>query len=165
MSYLGPVVALFVIVGIALIYWGNRGPVEPDPGGREADSIGTAGSSSPGGRDPGPDFDATRDELEFRGAGDATGDIARDADPNAVLTSITTAATAGAGRRVQLRNVEIATVENNTLWVREGDRRLAVIAPEGVGDFEPGARIDVTGTTESGGGDGVRIRASEIRER
>src|SRR5687767_2246282 len=51
MSYLGPVVALFAVVGIILIYWSNRGPVSSDEP-RERDAVGTIGNNSPGGADP-----------------------------------------------------------------------------------------------------------------
>src|SRR5688572_32475173 len=46
-SYLGPVIALFVIVAVALVYWGNRGSAAPDERTDDA-AIGTVGRESPG---------------------------------------------------------------------------------------------------------------------
>ena len=72
-SYLGPVVALFVIVGVALIYWTSRGSAtrdlrEPETG----NPVGTAGERSPGlgtpgGHNPEPRPRSTNDELRSRG--------------------------------------------------------------------------------------------------
>src|SRR4029450_4257230 len=42
MSYLGPLVVLVVVVGIALIYWANRSPAPPQDI-NEIDSTGTSG--------------------------------------------------------------------------------------------------------------------------
>ena len=110
MSYLGPVIALFVIIGLALIYWANRGPVEPDPNDRVADAIGTIGGRSAGGSDPAPDFDRTRDELAYRG-GDTT-----------PLTSVSDVIAAKrSGRIVQLNGAEVVSIDANVLQIRDGD--------------------------------------------
>lgn len=60
--YLGPLIAIFVIVGIALLYWTTRDgqpnePVEP--------ATGTSGES-PGGFNPDPRPDSPQEEREFR---------------------------------------------------------------------------------------------------
>jgi hypothetical protein len=65
MSYVLPIVILFVIVGLGLIYWSTRPAGEP---ASDESPIGTTGERTPGGSDPEPDFGDTRDELEFRGA-------------------------------------------------------------------------------------------------
>ena len=65
MSYVLPIVILFVILGLGLIYWSTRPAIGPTP---DESTIGTTGERTPGGSDPEPDFGDTRDELEFRGA-------------------------------------------------------------------------------------------------
>ena len=77
-SYLGPLVALFIVVGLGLVYWANRGPVFD---GVEEGRVGTTGEISidtvgergnaetPGGINPDPRPDSTREEREFRGLG------------------------------------------------------------------------------------------------
>jgi hypothetical protein len=72
MSYVLPIVILFVIVGLGLIYWATRGPVADDE--RDESPIGTSGEPAPGAADPQPRFDDTTDELEFRGASPPDGD-------------------------------------------------------------------------------------------
>jgi len=78
--YVGPLVVLLIIVGIALLYWMGRGPVSQ----QDADSLnpaaGTTGEQTPGeerreqqqgGFEPAPRPDSTRDEVESRGGNDA----------------------------------------------------------------------------------------------
>jgi hypothetical protein len=68
--YLGSVIALFVLVGIALIYWLAANPrpsLTQDPQIDRA--VGTSGDTTPGGHDPMPRFRNTEDELKFRGTG------------------------------------------------------------------------------------------------
>jgi hypothetical protein len=77
-SYLAPIVVLFVILGLALLYWARRDP------GRDFDdntlnpTTGTTGEqlktdddaargSNQGGGDPAPRPDNTQDELKNRG--------------------------------------------------------------------------------------------------
>jgi hypothetical protein len=76
-SYLGPIIILFIIVGLALLFWVRRAP------GRDADdntlnpATGTTGEQlkdnnpardlSQGGGDPAPKPDSTSDELKDRG--------------------------------------------------------------------------------------------------
>src|SRR4051794_19082992 len=72
-AYLGPLVALFVIAGVALIYWANRSPVmHSDPAEVATtgqDVVGERGNSSdtPGGFDPQGHASSTSDEIERRG--------------------------------------------------------------------------------------------------
>ena len=150
MSYLGPVIALFVIIGLALIYWANRGPVEPDPNDRVADAIGTIGGRSAGGFDPTPDFDRTRDELAYRGG-------------NATLTSVSDviAATRG-GRLVELNGAEVVSIDANVLQIGDGDARVRVIVTEGTQGVKAGDRVDLSGVTEQSDS-GMQIRAKNIR--
>ena len=73
MSYVVPIVILFVIVGLGLIYWATRGPVIDDER-RDERTIGTTGERAPDATEPVPQFDDTADELEFRGANPPDGD-------------------------------------------------------------------------------------------
>ena len=155
LSYLGPILALFVIVGVAMIYWMNRGPDMTDI--RDEDTIGTVGRE-PGGFDPGPDPDSARDEIEFRGGAADTGRLAGPA-----VTTVDRALSTDPSQpqRVTLDGVEVESVEGDVIWVRSGDARIAVTAAGGERP-RAGQRIDVTGTTELDARGGVRIRASEI---
>jgi hypothetical protein len=65
MSYLLPIIILFVIIGLGLIYWSTRSGVNDT---RDDSTIGTTGERTPGGSDPRPGFSNTQDELDFRGA-------------------------------------------------------------------------------------------------
>ena len=150
MSYLGPVIALFVIMGLALIYWANRGPAEPDPNARVDDAIGTVGRRSPG-SDPAPVFGQTRDEVKYRGGDDAA------------LTSVAEVIAArGSGRPVELDDVAIVAIENDTLRIGDGATSVRAIATRGTQGLKPGERVDVFGVTEPGDS-GMQIRASQVR--
>jgi hypothetical protein len=169
-SYFGPVLALFVIVGIALIYWANRGPA-PRERVDVGDAIGTAGErspgeSSPGGFEPQGRPGSTRDELERRGAGQrpqgptpGLSDLRPVTDLDAVQQMNPTT---GAGRPVDLRDVEVESAQGNYFWVRDEKAKVAVIASEGAPDLRPGMRVNVSGTAEPDGSGGVRIRAAQV---
>lgn len=63
-AYLGPILALSVVVLIALLYWANRDGSPTEDGTR---TIGTSGdTSTPGGGNPAPTPDSTRDEVKDR---------------------------------------------------------------------------------------------------
>jgi hypothetical protein len=163
MSYLAPVVVLLVIVGVALIYWANRGPDAATDG--TANAVGTVGRDAPGGFDPAPELDETADEVRFRGGGPlARGDVSIGANGSATLMDIDAVSRTAAGQRVRLQDIEVETVERSTIWLRDGATRLAVLAPEGATP-NAGDRVDVTGTTEADDRGGVRIRAIQVNQR
>jgi len=165
MSYLGPVVVLFAVVGIALIYWSNRGPVLPDE--RDArEAVGTAGSATPGGTDPGPRFGKTSDEFEHRGAADEGRNVSRGIDPAATLTRLDkVSSTAAAGRPVEIEDAEIVSVDKDVLWVADNETFVAVLAPQSGKALKAGAHVRITGTTELDQHGNLRIRASRLEEK
>lgn len=136
-------------------------------GGRSPDSatIGTSGAQNvrgdtPGGFDPAPNPDSTRDELEFRGVGDPP----QGPMPGLNADYITDAGevkNAPAGSRVRLMNVAVDRADRDMFWIRTGDTTLAVIAPGGTPTVKGGQQVNVTGTIEATG-DTKRIRASRI---
>lgn len=63
-AYLGPLIAITVVVLIALLYWANR---DGGPNEDVSPAIGTSGDTQPGGGDPAPQPGSTNDELENRG--------------------------------------------------------------------------------------------------
>ena len=74
-SYVGPLLALFAVIAIALLYWMAR-PSGTDGDGRNYNpAVGTSGSSQTdrgrdakhGGGDPAPRPDNARDEIDERG--------------------------------------------------------------------------------------------------
>ena len=162
-SYLGPVIALFAIVGVALIYWVNRGPV-PARDKPDHDVIGTSGRTTPGGGDPQPAFGRTRDEIANRGGIDSAEDAQR--NELAALTTIDSvlAAPSSTPRHVALSAVEVEKVEGGTIWVHDGDARIAVTPPHGAAAPARGDRVDVSGTTEQRDG-ATRIVAEAIHSK
>jgi hypothetical protein len=69
-SYMGPVIALFVVFAIAMLYWmNNDNPTRPNDTNQV---IGTSGDTNSGDRreggfQPDPKPDSTREEIERRG--------------------------------------------------------------------------------------------------
>lgn len=160
-TYLGLVVAFFVVVGAALLFWAGTGagPID-DPGREDADAIGTSGGrlqrDTPGGFDPAPDHDDTAAELEFRGAGEPS------QGPMPALRGLDESADAAAtGATIDLRDVEVERTEGNTIWIRDGNQRAAVTMRGEMPNVQAGQRVDVRGTIEAGGNE-PRIRADRI---
>jgi hypothetical protein len=162
MSYLGPLVVLFVVVGIALVYWANREPVQQAD--TEVDrEIATTGSTE-GGGDPQPDFDDTREEIDSRGSLGENPSATRN-DPGDVIASVKEAAAAPPGRTVSLKNIEVENVQNDLAWIHDGNNRLAVTVPENASRITEGGHVDIDGVTEADPSGGIRIRASRLHAR
>ena len=89
----------------------------------------------------------------------------RDATPLTKLDEITRDASFVSGRRVDVNDVQVDSVQGNTFWVRDGNDRVEVIAPEGSSIPAQGTRVRVVGTAEGAGGRRARIRASTIAPR
>ena len=147
-SYLGPVIALFAIVAVALVYWGNRGTAAPDERTDDA-AIGTVGRNSPGGGDPQPAFKSTADELKYRGWPAA--------DENTIRSIERARAADQSSHRVMLDQVTVDKTEGQVTWVKNSSDRIAV-----VGDRAPQAKagdvVSVSGMTERDANGTVRIR-------
>ena len=164
-SSFGVLTLVFVIVG-AVFTWVfvQR---ELGKGGRTPDSqtIGTSGAQNvredtPGGFDPAPDPDSTRDELEFRGIPDKPQGSTSGLDADDV-TDAGAVKNAAAGSRVRLMNVAVDRADGDTFWIRAGDATLMVIAPGGTPTVRGGQQVNVMGTIEAAGNT-KRIRASRI---
>jgi hypothetical protein len=159
LSYIGPIIVLFAVVGVALIYWVNREPF-PIRSTDERGAVGTSGQFTQGGGDPRPPFRSTTNEIETRGADTAN----TSGKPDLVaLTTIDRIRESGAasGREVTLSAVRVERVDGRTMWVREGDSRIAVQLPEHAAPPQPGDRVDVSGITDAHDGM-VRIVADAI---
>jgi hypothetical protein len=164
-SSVGIVAIVFLIVA-AGFFWVlverqlGRGCRTPD-----SETIGTSGRQGirgdrPGGFDPVPRPDSTRDELEFRGLGEpAQGPMPGVND--GYLTDPGALKNAAEGSRVRLMNVEVERADGDTFWIRAADTSLPVIAPGGSPTVRGGQQINVTGTIENAG-DTKRIRATRI---
>jgi hypothetical protein len=155
-AYLGPIVAFFLVVGAALLYWSNR-PASPDAGEESVSQTeGTTGAApgradTPGGDDPQPVHETTRGEIEHR-AGDALTELGEVIEEDG---------RGDIGRRVEVHDVEVERVEAPTLvWVRDGNARVAVVMPAGR-TVVAGQQIDIVGVVERAG-DSARIRASQV---
>jgi len=165
-TYLGIIVATFVLVAAGLVYWTIRDEgVAPD----EEPAIGTAGEGelvprgeTPGGFEARPEFDSTRDELEYRGAGEPPrGPMPGLMAPLTTLDNLAGETASLAGRRVELSGVEVERAEGDTFWIRGGDRSVAVVSAGRMPAVRGGQRIDLQGTMEPRG-DEVTIRATRI---
>jgi len=151
MSYLGSVIVLFAVVGVALLYWANRGPVRDAPTDRDA--VGTVGLQLPGGGNPERPATSSEDEIKYRGI-----------DPSS--QPVTTIANAlsispASPQRVELSNVIVDRLDGQTVWVRDADARIAVVAPRDAAPRE-GGHVNVSGTTEPDGQGAIRVRATAM---
>jgi hypothetical protein len=162
-SYLGPVVVLFLIVGLGLVYWSYRGPSL-----RERDTtqegIGTTGES-PGGFEPQSRANSTRDEIERRTGGDLPqGSLPQlhDKTPLTSIDQIVKSPNEAAGRPVELKDVEVESAQGNTFWIRDGGDKVEVIAQPGSTTPAKGTDVHIVGTVEAVGADRARIRASSV---
>ena len=64
-AYLGPLIIIAVVLGIALLYWSTR---DNAPDGRTEPAIGTSGENpGQGGVNPDRTPDSPRDERDYRG--------------------------------------------------------------------------------------------------
>src|SRR5688500_16544200 len=169
-TYVGGIVAVFAIVGVALIYWAAT-----DSGGDEEietlepSAVGTAGDlrrdDSPGGDDPAPDSGTTRDEITDRGgAGGAQPlpGIATTAPVTKLAALFEESPQAVAGRRIDLQDVDVETTQGRNFWIRDGDARVAVVAPQGSPEVRAGHRVTVSGNVEPDGNGSVRLRATRV---
>ena len=165
-TYLGIIVATFVIAGAGLVYWTVRDEgAAPD----EEAATGTTGEGGlvPRGETPGgfavrPEFDSTRDELEYRGAGKPPqGPMPGLMAPLTTLDNLRDDSASLAGRRVELTGVEVERTEGDTLWIGSGDRSVAVVSAGRMPALRVGQRIDLQGTIEPRGNE-VTIRATRI---
>jgi hypothetical protein len=167
-TYVGPIIALFLIVGLVLLYWASRPPAAD----REANQIerddpnveGTAGERNPGGATPsGVDTQAgghepqrtpesTREEIEHRG-GDAVTELGELLDEGA---------RGELGRRVEIADVDVERVDSPTsFWVADGNARVQVVASQGGLAVRQGQQVHITGVAERSG-NSIRIRASKV---
>lgn len=157
-TYLGPIAVFFAVIGVALVYWANRPAGAPPEDDRSAleQPAGTAGAAperadTPGGHDPQPRPETTREEIAHRG-GQALTEL------GAVIEN---GGRGEIGRRVEVHDVEVERIESPTLvWVRDGNARVAVVMPAGR-NVVTGDQIDIVGVVERAG-DSARIRASRV---
>jgi hypothetical protein len=164
-SYLGPLIVLFLIIGFGLMYWAGKTAVhEPERVERDQ-AVGTAGGTTPGGFNNQPKPSSTRDEIERRGGVDdpATGPspALRDRTPLTSVGAVLGKPNDVAGRPVDLKDVEVDSAQGNTFWVRDGDDKTEVVPPAGARVPQKGAHVHVIGTVEAFG-DTTRVQASRI---
>lgn len=152
MSYFVPVVVLFLVIAGALVYWSTRSPEPPKEGQRT--EIGTIGRTD-GGFDPKPAPNSTNDEIRFRGS-----DLAP-------ITSVSDLASVEAremaGRRVEIGDARVDSASGNLLWLRDGDRKFAVVTPAGAPSVTAGSTISVHGRVEPDDSGAPRIIADRIQ--
>jgi hypothetical protein len=181
LTYVGPIIALFVVIALGFGYWYHR-TSSATPSSERTYAVGTTGEvggdngykygyepgSTPGGYDPQDVVghrDNTASELHRRGAN------GRSDGPNPPLFGNQPLTTLGAilqdphdvvGRPVDVRNVAIDSAEGTMFWIRQDDMKVEVMAPAGASAMRPGMRVHVVGTVEQGPGGRSVIRASRV---
>lgn len=169
-TYLGILVAVFAVVGAALLYWtASDKRVTDERSERDPSAIGTSGErtpreDTPGGFSADPTPGDTRSELEFRGAGKPPqgpmpGPGAQSLTRLGALREGTPQSLEG--RRIELTDVLVERTRGATFWVRDGDATSAVVAPGGMPTVRTGQRVNLNGILEQDGG-ALRIRATRI---
>jgi hypothetical protein len=168
-TYVGGIAAVFLIVAAVLAYrsvTGAGGDSELDV--TQPSTTGTSGDDpdSPGGFDPVPEPDSTRDEIEFRGGGTEPQGPMPGLSTSTPLTELGAMLEESpqslAGRRIDVQDVEVESVQGSTLVVRDGDARVSVVAPGGTPEARAGQRVNVSGTVEPDGRGRARIRATRV---
>ena len=152
-SYFAPIVVLFAVMGAGLLYWSNR-PAHSDTKQTERSEVGTVGSTE-GGSDPHPPPNNARDEIKFRG--DDLTPITRISE----LSSVN--AETMAGRRVEVDDATVDSTSGNTIWVRDGDRKFAVVALQAAPSVKAGAKVAVSGRIEPDANGAPRVLADRIQ--
>jgi hypothetical protein len=153
LSYFVPIVVLFVVVGIALVYWSNQ-PEHSQTQDRDRSEIGTVGRTD-GGNQPETRPDTVRDEIQYRGndlAPITSVDQLKDVDARVMN-----------GRRVAIEEAEVDSVSGNMLWVRAGDDKFAVIALGGASAVLPGTKVSITGHVVPDTNGALQIRADRVQ--
>lgn len=156
LSYFVPVVILFVVIGVALVYWSNQ-PEYAGGAARDRAEVGTVGrtaGSTDGGR-PEPKADRARDEIKYRGQD--LSPITRVSELRDVDARVMT------DRRVSIAEAEVDSASGTMLWIRDDDRKFAVIAPEGTAAVKPGSKVSITGHVVADSNGGLQIRADRIQ--
>lgn len=174
-SYLLPLIALFLVAGLGLIYWANRSPVmNDDPSevgttGDRQDVVGERGNrtDTPGGFDPQPQPDSTADELERRGVNEPlrapSSGVSAAAPLNELGAMLEDDPRTVLGRRIDVQDVDVVEARDaTTFWIQDGDARALVSAPPGGPGVRDGSRVSVSGVVEPDGQGGVRIRATRV---
>lgn len=154
LSYFVPVVVLFVVIGVALVYWSNQ-PAHSRSEAPDQAEVGTAGRTDGG--QPEPKADSPRDEIKYRG--DDLSPIRQVSELRDVDARQMT------GRQVSIAEAEVDSASGTTLWIREDDRKFAVIAPEGAPAVKPGATVSITGRVAADANGELQIRADRIQQR
>lgn len=167
-TYLGPLVAFFVAVGVALFYFATRPPDRETKDENVWNVTGTAGEVAPGGHSPDPVPASPEKEIEERGVvRDLSEPPAPRVKPEALLTELGVVLDSKPeqiiGHYVDVQDVGVVDVKSATSFsVQDGRAKVAVVAPTSSPAPRNGQRVNVTGTVERDGTGGVRIRASRV---
>lgn len=160
-TYLGPLLILFLVVGVALVYWTGRTPEgdgddEPIPEARGTTGEQPQSRETPGGHNPDRRPDNAREEEKFRG-------VATDDPITELGAALEPSPGEVAGRRITVRDVDVIDSHGAlNFWVQDGNAKVAVVAPEGSPAVANGQSVDVSGIVEPDGHGSVRIRASRV---
>ena len=176
-SYLGPIIVLFIIMGLGLVYWARREASPTNPATEQTYAVGTTGgsltengykpNSTPGGDDPGHVLrpGSPQADLERRGANGQSQGPNPPLYTNQPLTKLDAVLQKPkdvAGRPVDLKNVTVDSAQGNRFWARDDDMKVEVIGPADMTALRAGMRVHVIGAVEDDGSGRSRIRASRV---
>jgi hypothetical protein len=150
-SYFAPIVILFVVIGLGLIYWSSR-PGHQPKAAEPRPEVGTFGSGE-GGFDPATKPRTVRSEINRRG---------EDLAPLTGISDLWHGKGVQAGRQVDMQDVTVESAKDDTFWVREGNERILVLASNGAAAVKAGARVNVAGTVERDDAGTFVIRANRV---
>jgi hypothetical protein len=164
--YAVPLLVFGVVVWVVLVSWyEDRAATRSASEAPEA----SATSGSPGGFDPGPRPESTREELKLRGVGEPPqGPNSPLGEPE--LTGLAALWLGDAqrlvGRRINVRDAEVSEATGGTSFsIRQGDATGRVVAPVHSPPVRSGMRVDVSGVVESDDSGDIRIRADAVDRR
>ena len=153
LSYFVPVVVLFAFIGIVLVYWSNQ-PPHSKTDGPDRTEIGTAGRTD-GGSQPEPTPGNPSDEIKYRG---------KDLSPITRVSELRDVDARGMiNRRVSIAEAEVDSASGTMLWIRDDEKKVAVIAPEGVPAVKQGSKVSITGHIAADSNGEAQIRADRIQ--
>jgi uncharacterized protein YdeI (BOF family) len=161
-SSFGTLLIIFLAV-VAVFTWvtvqrslGKGGKV-PDSAAVGTTGQGTARDNLPGGFDPAPEHSSTKEELEYRGAGEPP----QGPMPGLTVGKISDLRAASPGGRVTLTNVTVDRADGDKFWIRDSAGTAVVTTSGDSPTVKAGQRVRIAGTVE-GTGDDVHIKASRI---
>jgi hypothetical protein len=165
-TYLGPLLGAIAVIAVMIFYLATRPPDRQTSDENVWTVTGTSGSQ-PGGHSPDPVPATPEKEIEERGVVELSEAPSPNLRRELMLTDLSNLLGARReqmiGRHVDVRGVEVVEVKDATNFVvRQGDAKVAVVAPDGSSAVRKGQRVNIVGTVERDASRGIRVQASRV---